>query len=778
MKPRIARLATPAIVAIAAIAAGAGIVAGQLYSAGRYEQARLISDAGLEAQVASLETWGALASVDKVRFNIPDGLNPGPEPYLQRVDVVMQAFLSKQSRLPAAAWAQLAGVAETIPHVVLLISDPTLENLEEAFGIMNAFTPSLNEALTALDTLGDEYEARAGRVVTASVAGSIALYVAVIAILTVFFMRRGRIQRDLERAIAEREVSAHSEARFRSLIQNSSSIISVVNSDGTVVYQSVTVRKLGFEPTDLLRSKFVSLIHPADAGLVESVIADATKEDRGTRHTECRLRTKTGEWILFDLVVQNLLTDPYVRGLVLTAVDISDRKVFEEQLAHQATHDPLTGLPNRLLFRDRLQHALEIGAESENCHSVLFLDLDDFKTVNDSLGHMAGDQFLIAVAGRLRDGIRGRDTVARFGGDEFAILLENTTRSDTMEVAERIIDSFEVPVMLDGRSVKGGMSIGIVFAEQFGLIADDVLRDADTAMYMAKARGKGRTEQFSQTMREAVMERLDLEQDMRDGLTSGQFLVHYQPILDILRRRVVGFEALARWNHPDRGLLQPASFIPIAEESGLVIPLGSFVLRQACVQVQSWQQAYPSEPPLFLTVNVSAKQLMHAGLLDEVSNALTDSGLPPSSLTLEITETVLAQNTEAVIDRLTVMRKLGVRLAIDDFGTGYSSLSYLHQFPVDVVKIDKSFVDGITAAGGGTELPDAIVSLAHALNLKTVAEGVETTEQMAHLTSIGCDLWQGFHFAEPMHVSDVDDLLADPEAMIFDPKAEPRRLAS
>jgi diguanylate cyclase (GGDEF)-like protein len=392
---------------------------------------------------------------------------------------------------------------------------------------------------------------------------------------------------------------------------------------------------------------------------------------------------------------------------------------------------------------------------------VLFLDLDDFKTVNDSLGHMAGDEFLVEVADRLRAGVRSRDTVARFGGDEFAILLENTTRDDAREVSQRIMQSFDVPVDLEGRAVKGAISIGIVFAEQYGVESGDILRDADTAMYMAKARGKGRSEEFSPAMRAAVVERLDLEADMRAGLDAGQFQVYYQPILDVLHNRVVGLEALARWQHPTRGLLLPASFIPIAEESGLVLGLGAQVLRTACRQVRGWQEAYPANPPLFLTVNVSAKQLMHASLFDELSAALLESGLAPNTLTLEITETVLAQNTEAVIKRLHAIRALGVRLAIDDFGTGYSSLSYLRRFPVDTIKIDKSFVDGLVdSPAEGPALLRAIARLGPALGLRVVAEGAEQQQQLADLMAAGCDAAQGFILARPMDPEGVEALLA------------------
>ncbi len=774
MNSKVTRWASLTLIIIATLAAGAGIVAGQLYSSSKFRTARIISDTGLEAQAANTQTWGALSLVDTEHFNVPS--TPGGlQQYLDLLNPLLGNLAENQAKLPPVGKAALSGYLESTQQVVSLIEQG---RPAEAYAIQNSLSPSLTEAVTTLDLLGDDYQSQADRVSMLSVVISITFYAAIILLLTVFFRRRNKTQRDLARAIAEREISATSEARFRSLIQNSSSIISVVDADGVLVYQSVTVKKLGFAPTDLLRSKFLTLVHPSDQSLVSSVIGQAMSEIDGSGTVECRLRMRNGDWMQVELVVQNLLHDPYVRGLVLTALDIRERKMYEEQLSHQATHDALTGLPNRLLFRDRLHHALETVAADGAIHAVLFLDLDDFKTINDSLGHLAGDKFLAIAAERLRSRVRSHDTVARFGGDEFAILLEDTTESDALDVAERIITAFESPVDLEGRSVKGGISIGIVFAGHDGETAEDILRDADTAMYMAKARGKGRREVFSVAMREAVLARLDLEADMREGLKGGQFAVQYQPILDFASRKVVGFEALARWHHPTRGLIMPNDFIPIAEETGLVLELGAQVLSTACKQVRAWQIAYPSVPLLFLAVNVSARQLMHSSLSDELSKALEISGLPPNTLTLEITETVLAQNSEAVIERLKAIRALGVGIAIDDFGTGYSSLSYLHQFPVDVVKIDKSFVEAITGEAGGTELPDAIVSLAHALNLKTVAEGVERSEQIQHLTDIGCDLWQGFYFAEAMQEDKIEEMLADPESAIFDPMEASHKLAS
>ena len=467
--------------------------------------------------------------------------------------------------------------------------------------------------------------------------------------------------------------------------------------------------------------------------------------------------------VVFDTHVEPLVgPDGAITGTVGLAVDVTVRRVLEEQLEHQAFHDPLTGLANRALFRDRVEHALARAARGAGV-AVLFLDLDDFKTVNDSLGHPAGDALLDAVAQRLLGATRAGDTVARLGGDEFAVLLEDTASpADAVAAADRVRAALAAPVPLAGREMRVGASLGLAHAHP-GEGPAELLRNADVAMYQAKAAGKGRCVVFEPAMHAAVLERLELEADLRQALERAAALppraadaapadalrLVYQPIVDLATGRVVAFEALARWHHPTRGAVPPLTFIAVAEETGLIVPLGRWVLREACRQLRRWDAAVPPGAAPTLGVNLSGRQLEDDGLLADIAAALADAGVAAERLTLEITESVLMRRADA-LERLQAVKALGVRLAVDDFGTGYSSLSYLHRFPVDVLKIDKTFVDGVGRAGNDGAVARAILALGTALKLRTVAEGVERADQLDGLRALGCDLAQGYLFAEPL----------------------------
>jgi diguanylate cyclase (GGDEF)-like protein len=392
---------------------------------------------------------------------------------------------------------------------------------------------------------------------------------------------------------------------------------------------------------------------------------------------------------------------------------------------------------------------------------VLFLDLDDFKTINDSLGHTAGDQLLIAVAERLRACLRPADTAARLGGDEFAVLLEDTPDlSDAIQVAERIIDALRSPFSLQGKEVFIHGSLGIAFSSNGREQASELLRNADVAMYKAKSHGKGRYELFKPSMHAAVLERMELKAELQRAVDHGEFAVHYQPLVYLDDGEVAGVEALVRWQHPQRGLVTPKEFIALAEDTGLIVPLGSWVLEQACIQASEWQRRYPRSVPLTVNVNLSARQVQQQDLLDTVTQALAASNLSADSLVLEITESVLVHDTKATIQKLTDLKRLGVRLAIDDFGTGYSSLSYLKQFPVDMLKIDKHFVDGVGNGSNDSELARAIINLGEILRLQTVAEGIEAASQRDELRALQCLMGQGFLFAHPLDAEAVEAFLA------------------
>ena len=443
--------------------------------------------------------------------------------------------------------------------------------------------------------------------------------------------------------------------------------------------------------------------------------------------------------------------------------DISERKEFEETLEHQATHDPLTGLPNRALLLDRLTVALARAARFDTGVAVLFLDLDHFKVVNDSLGHAMGDQLLIAAAERLTEALRqGGDTVARFGGDEFVILCEDLTGpDDAIRIAQRVHELLAAPFPLGEHEVDVAASTGIAYGGDHLGDATDLLRDADAAMYQAKERGRDRYEVFDRQMRAEAVDRLSIKTSLRQAVARRELRIHYQPKVDLATGAIVGTEALVRWEHPDRGLLLPGEFIRVAEESGLIVEMGRWVLEQAIRQAQRWQAELPGLAPLYVCVNLSRRQLSDQHLVEDVARILDETGIDPALVDLEITESVLMDDVDTAHRALSRLHGLGVKLVVDDFGTGYSSLSYLQRFPVDLLKIDRSFVAGLGVNRGDTAIVTAVLSLAHALDMAVIAEGVETADQLAELRRLGCDMAQGFYLARPQPEHAVAALLAE-----------------
>ena len=584
--------------------------------------------------------------------------------------------------------------------------------------------------------------------------GGVLIFVA--AVTTLVLLRQFLATRENVRLLGER-ATRDSEARFRAVVQHASDIITVVDAGGRVRYASPAIeRVLQLDPARVVGAPLVEQVHPDDVPHAAESLALAATRPGSTGPVSLRLRRDDGAWRTMDCVMTNLLHEPTVAGLVVTARDVTERAELEARLAHQAFHDPLTGLANRTLLRDRVRHSLARQERRPDRVAVLFLDLDDFKTVNDSLGHAAGDRLLCTVAERLLNATRGCDTVARLGGDEFAVLLDATRGDeDAIAVAGRVLVALTAPIQLDGAEVAVAASIGIARAgDDDG--ADELLRNADVAMYRAKQRGKSGYEIFAPEMHAALLDRLALEADLRRALADGtceEFRVHYQPIVRLAEGRISGMEALVRWQHPRRGLVAPADFIPSAESTGLIVPLGRWVLGEACRQMVRWQErgaVAPDGAALTLTVNLSGRQLQHPDLVRDVADALAASGLVPSSLVLEITETVIMRDTEANLATLHALRALGVRLAIDDFGTGYSSLAYLKRFPIDILKIDKAFVDGVGRGGSEAALARTIVALGDTLALRCVAEGIEMDEQREHLQSIGCEFGQGYLFARPL----------------------------
>jgi diguanylate cyclase (GGDEF)-like protein len=437
-----------------------------------------------------------------------------------------------------------------------------------------------------------------------------------------------------------------------------------------------------------------------------------------------------------------------------------ERQTFQQQLWRQAFHDPLTGLPNRALFRDRLEQALNRAERRMRSVAVLFLDIDNFKLVNDSLGHEQGDALLLTVAERLQACLRVADTAARIGGDEFTLLLEEVSDvEDARAVADRVAAALRAPLVLAGQEVFPTASIGIALSAPRRSRPESVLREADIAMYQAKAEGKDRAAVFDETMHAQAAERLTLEADLRRAIDRGELLVHYQPIVSLRDRAIVEVEALVRWQHPERGLVSPAEFIPVAEATGLIVPIGQQVLEQACRQVVAWQTRDPAQPNLVVSVNLSARQFQHPGLLADIRRAVGAAGLDPHCLKLEITESTVMQDAEAAVAIMHELKTLGIQLAIDDFGTGYSSLGYLKRFPIDTLKIDRSFVNGLGQDAQDTAIVRSVLALARSLGLSVTAEGIETTAHETQLAALECDRGQGYLFARPLAARDVDTIL-------------------
>jgi diguanylate cyclase (GGDEF)-like protein len=462
-------------------------------------------------------------------------------------------------------------------------------------------------------------------------------------------------------------------------------------------------------------------------------------------------------------VFRRLSKPQYVSGDVVGRVwsfsDITEQKRLESDLAHLAFHDALTGLANRALFHDRVNQALARSERSDNYVAVIFLDLDNFKTINDSLGHSAGDALLLTVANTLVGSLRKSDTAARLGGDEFAVLIEDVaSREEVMGMAVRIMKALRAPVVVAGQEITTTVSMGVTFGIQ-GHTGDQLLRNADLAMYLAKAQGKDRIEEFQDQMHVAVVKRLELETDLRRAVLSEELRVHYQPIINLDSGAIVGFEALVRWQHPTQGLLQPISFIPFAEEIGFIHNIDRFVLTEACGQARRWQSQGIAPADLLMSVNLSAREISDNSIRESVSLSLLETGFEPTNLILEITESALLRDLEATIRNLEALKSLGLSIAVDDFGTGFSSFSHLEQLPIDILKVDRSFVANITDKGGRPSLAPAIVQLAHTLGLTAIAEGVESSEQVTPLRALHCALAQGYHLGMPLDAHETEGLL-------------------
>ena len=560
-----------------------------------------------------------------------------------------------------------------------------------------------------------------------------------------------------------RQLAEHDEL-FQLITENAADMIAVVDSAGNRLYNSPAYSKvLGYSEEELGASSAIDQIHPSDRERVLQAAAKARASGRGQR-LEYRMRHKNGDWRILESTASPIQSgNGHLERLVIVNRDITERKRAEEMLEHRALHDILTELPNRALFVDRLQHSLiRSRRHSDYTFVVLFIDIDGFKVLNDSLGHAAGDELLIQVAKRLTACFRETDTIsrpatvltndsfARLGGDEFTVLLDDVSEaSDAIRVARRILDKIALPFTLGGQQIVISASVGIAASNNSYEGAEDLLRDAEIAMYRAKQTGKARCEVFDPAMHSTAVRRLKLETDLRRGIEHGELLVYYQPIIAIESGRIIGFEALSRWKTV-QGMVPPVEFIPIADETGLIIPMNRALYLEACQQLKSWQAKLSCTPPLTMSLNITPRQFAQPDLAKEIGEILAQSGIQPTSVNLEITETIAMGDADHAFSVLSDLKALGVRLSIDDFGTGYSSLSRLPRYPIDALKIDRVFISQMSIDHDNHEIVRLIISLAHSLGLKVVAEGTETQDEVNELKHLKCEMVQGFLYSPPV----------------------------
>jgi diguanylate cyclase (GGDEF)-like protein/PAS domain S-box-containing protein len=555
----------------------------------------------------------------------------------------------------------------------------------------------------------------------------------------------------------ERALEA-SEARFRVLTESSLDLISVVDATGTILYQSHALRALlGYEPSETLGKNVLDMVHVDDQEGAREALRRVIEARRSSEPAEFRLRHRNGLWRTFESLGTNCLANPHIHGVVFNSRDVTDRKVIQQRIQHLAYHDNLTGLPNRSLFQDRLAHSIARAERANRKVAVLFIDLDNFKNINDTLGHDVGDELLRQVGRRLSECVRLEDTIARQGGDEFIVLLESLEDGrGASVVAQKVLNSLRQPFSLGGTEQHVSGSVGIALYPEDGRDAQTLMKSADTAMFHGKGLGKNTYQYFTSQMNVAVKRRMKLESALRRAVMQKDFVLHYQPQVDLESGEIIAVEALVRWN-TEGGLVMPGDFIPLAEETGLINELGEWVLREGCRQARDWQDR--GLPRRRMAINLSARQFADRGFLDMVTRVLAETGLDPTCLELEITESQVMRETGGMISLLGQLSEMGMQLAIDDFGTGYSSLSYLNRLPIQKLKIDQSFVRDITVDPNDTAIVVAIINMAKSLELDTIAEGVETAGQLALLRSKGCRVGQGYYFSPPLEAEQLYPLL-------------------
>jgi diguanylate cyclase (GGDEF)-like protein/PAS domain S-box-containing protein len=568
-------------------------------------------------------------------------------------------------------------------------------------------------------------------------------------------VRERQVQRQIVQALHENE------NRFRTLIEHVSDMVTILDASGIVKYKSPSVERiLGYKPEELVGKNFLEYIHPEDVSRFSVVLGQEPGQSGRVTGLELRCRHRNGLWRFLEATLNHLLQDPTIKGVVLTLRDITDRKLDEETIRHLAYYDALTGLPNRTLFNDRLTQALAHAHRTQQELAVMSLHLDQFKTINDTLGYALGDRLLREITQRLTGCLGEGDTLAHLGNGEFLLLLPGIGQVQNLEkISQRILEAIEPPFNLDNHEFRITVNMGVSFYPSDGETAEVLIKNADAALHRAKLQGKNNYQLYTSTIHAKALERLVMESSLRRALERNELLLYYQPQLSLQTGQIVGAEALVRWQHPTRGLISPMKFVPLAEETGLIVPLGEWVLRSTCTQAKAWQKA--GFRPIRVAVNLSARLFKQKNLVENIARILEETELDPRYLELELTESTVMENAEATLTKLQELKAMGIQLSIDDFGTGYSSLSYLRRFSLDTLKIDQSFVQDITTDPDGAVIARLIIDIAHSLKLRVIAEGVETEGQLTFLRAHHCDEIQGYFFSKPLSAGAFTRLLRE-----------------
>ena len=637
---------------------------------------------------------------------------------------------------------------------------------------LTAFNADAKRLASTQEQVADQASTRAGIAYVGSLV--VGLLLLVLLGLRLHQLRRRTVVEEQQRMLERR-----GEERIRALVEHATDVIAVVDRELVVSWLSASIRQmLGYALEQVLGHELTEFVHPDDRPLAERVLHGAV-DRAGPVTLSARMRHAGGSWRYVEAIAENRLQDPAVSGVVLSMRDVTTRTELEDELRHQAFHDSLTGLANRALFEDRLAHALARARRGGRPIEVLFMDLDDFKTINDSLGHEVGNDVLREVARRISSVVRVADTAARLGGDEFAVLVETpgAGEADAETIAARLLAELAPPIVIGERVLRANASIGL--ARSDGTSGNqELMRNADAAMYAAKDSGKNNVKIYEEGMHRRALERLEITSELQQGLEQEQFELDYQPIVDLRSGAIVGVESLVRWAHPERGRLQPEAFIGLAEETGLIAPLGAWILRTACVQGSTWRREFPDRRPLDVNVNVSTRQLHEPSFAQEVSDTLAETGFDPAALVLEITESLLPDDGDSAVQQLARLRALGVRIAVDDFGTGYSILARLQRYPVDIVKIDRSFIAGMEHDKDKAVLVRGILNLGESLHLQIVAEGIEEVEQMLQLRQMRPIRGQGFLFSRPISSARISELVRAGVSLVPGQRRDQPRLAT